>query len=345
MASTLTKTGYPSQFPTQRADILFGEEPVFRLLDDLANEGVFAAGDLAVTAPGGSIQVQVAAGDAYVSLESSSYGGKRRVHNDASSLSGAPGSPNSPDWASTFTAPHASLPRVDRVVLTVRDGLYDATSAFTPIFQVVPGTATSGATLANLNGAAAVPANSLLLANVLVGAAATQIQASDIDTLGDGQKRVRPRAFERDVLCQLTRAAAQSLGTSGTAAAIVWDQEDVDLDAMWAPSGTQGGVTFTGTQIVARTPGYYRVCGSVRFAANATGTRQVELKDEGGSSRGKVAVQATGTDETAVPFAFGPLLLGTTATTRYVTLEAMQRSGGALNIAGATIWLELEKAA
>lgn len=346
MASTLTKTGYPSQWPTQRADLLFGQEPLFRMLDDLFNEGVLAAGDFAVTGPGGSVQVQVAAGDCYVSIESSSYGGKRRLHNESATLSGTPGSPNSPDWASTFTAPHGTNPRLDRVVATPRDGLYDATSAFTPIFQVIAGTATGGATLSNLTGAAAVPANSILLANVLVPAAATQIVAADIDTLGDGVKRVRPRALERDVLARVSRAATQSLGTSGTAAAITFDTEDLDLDSMFATSGTQGGVTFNGTQVVARTPGYYQIAGYVRFAANATGTRQVEVKDEAGTSIAKAAVQAVATDETVVPFQTAvPVLLGTTASTRYFTVEAMQRSGAGLNVAGAVVGARLLKAA
>jgi hypothetical protein len=53
---------------------------------------------------------------------------------------------------------------------------------------VVGGTATTGADLDNLDGAAAVPDNAVLLANVLVGAAATTITDAEIDTLA------RPRA-------------------------------------------------------------------------------------------------------------------------------------------------------
>ena len=50
------------------------------------------------------------------------------------------------------------------------------------MFKVVPGTATSGATLSNLTGAAAVPNNSLLLANVLIPATSTSITDANIDT-------------------------------------------------------------------------------------------------------------------------------------------------------------------
>lgn len=336
----LTSTQFPAPFPMQLSTIQFGQEPLYRLLDALANEGVVAADDLKVSqrAAGANLSVDVAVGDAFVGIESAGYGGKRYCRNQAISNSGTPGSASAPDWASTFTTPDAGNPRVDRVVLTARDSSIDGAGAYDCVLRVIAGTATAGATLANLTGAAAVPANSLLLANVLLGAGATTIPDANIDTLGDGYKRVRPRAFERDVLCRVSRAATQSLATSGTAAAITWDQEDVDLDSMWAAGDA--------TRIFARTPGYYIVEGFVRFAFNATSTRQVEVKNEAGTSLCKAAVQTPATtDEAAVAFTTGPVLLGTASNTRYVTVEAMQRSGGALNVTGATVTARLVKAA
>lgn len=80
---------------------------------------------------------------------------------------------------------HASLPRIDRIVLRIRDAYYqgvDGDAANDATIVCVPGTATAGATLANLNGAAAVPGSSLLLANVLVDAAVASIVTAKIDS-------------------------------------------------------------------------------------------------------------------------------------------------------------------
>lgn len=77
--------------------------------------------------------------------------------------------PTASKTTKTITTGHATLPRVDRIVLE-NDG--DVT--------VVAGTATSGATLDNLTGAAAVPSNALLLADVHVPALDTTIANSQI---------------------------------------------------------------------------------------------------------------------------------------------------------------------
>lgn len=75
----------------------------------------------------------------------------------------------------TVTTAHATLPRVDQVVLEVLDNTHDSSGSNLVRTRVVAGTATSGATLANRTGAAALPSSALLLADVLVGAAATSI--------------------------------------------------------------------------------------------------------------------------------------------------------------------------
>lgn len=177
-------------FPLQHDTILFGQEELFRWLDHLYSEGVIAPTDGAVTQyASGEMRVNVAAGQAICTFDTP-YGGKRQLRWTATS-SGTPGSPNSADnWISTFTAAHGTLPRIDRVVATVQDASLDATGQRRQVFQVVAGTATSGATLANLTGAAAVPANSMLLANVLVRAAATTILTADIDTTVRTRTRV-----------------------------------------------------------------------------------------------------------------------------------------------------------
>jgi hypothetical protein len=70
-------------------------------------------------------------------------------------------------------------PRIDTVVARVFDSQY-AGGEDKWVLEVVPGTPEPGADLENLNGAAAVPASSLVLAYVLVAAKAVKIEAADI---------------------------------------------------------------------------------------------------------------------------------------------------------------------
>jgi hypothetical protein len=73
----------------------------------------------------------------------------------------------------TITTANPTNPRIDRVVVTVRDAYY--TGAFNDvIFQVVAGTPASSPS------APATPANSISLATVYVGAGVTQINAGNI---------------------------------------------------------------------------------------------------------------------------------------------------------------------
>jgi hypothetical protein len=73
----------------------------------------------------------------------------------------------------TITTADPTNPRIDRVVVTVRDAYY--TGAFNDvIFQVVAGTPASSPS------APATPANSISLATVYVGAAVTQINSGNI---------------------------------------------------------------------------------------------------------------------------------------------------------------------
>lgn len=182
-------------FPVQNASVTFGADAVYNLLDALISAGVVGSTDLTVSqrAAGANLSVDVSSGTAFVAFTSPA-GGKRQVTIDATTNSGTPGAPNSAGgWLTTFTSPHASLPRIDRVVLTVRDNNLDASGAYDSVLRVIAGTATSGATLTNLTGAAAVPSNSLLLANVLVAASATSITNAQIDSTS-GTTRVRASA-------------------------------------------------------------------------------------------------------------------------------------------------------
>lgn len=78
-----------------------------------------------------------------------------------------------------ISASSPSSPRIDTVIGQIQDTAYGDTTDSASL-AVVTGTATSGATLANLTGAGAVPASSLVLGYVLVPTSATSIVTADI---------------------------------------------------------------------------------------------------------------------------------------------------------------------
>jgi hypothetical protein len=88
--------------------------------------------------------------------------------------------PHSAAITETVTAAHATLPRIDMVVLEVLDANHDGGGSNLARTRIVAGTATSGATLDNRTGAAALPSSAIRLADVLVPAAAASILAGNI---------------------------------------------------------------------------------------------------------------------------------------------------------------------
>lgn len=70
-------------------------------------------------------------------------------------------------------------PRIDRVVAQVEDAFYSGANNDWKL-AVVTGTPTAGATLVNLNGVGAAPANAITLAYLLVGATVTSVLTANI---------------------------------------------------------------------------------------------------------------------------------------------------------------------
>jgi hypothetical protein len=153
----------------------YGAEWLRAGLELTLREGVIGAGDFKVTAAAaGGMRVDVAAGLAVVKGDTGTSGigltqGLYLQPNDASIAN-----------AVTVTASHATLPRVDQIVLTVSDSSDLGSAGDTPSLAVVTGTATTGATLDNRTGAAALPSNTLRLADVLVPAASSAVTAGNI---------------------------------------------------------------------------------------------------------------------------------------------------------------------
>lgn len=132
-------------------------------------EGIVESGDFAVSqrAAGANMSVDVAAGEAYVKGDTNADEGSYYCR-ETGTLN------------ATFTASDATNPRIDRVVLEVKNDSEDSSGLNKARIRVIDGTPTGGANLTNLTGAAAVPSTCLLLANVLVGAGVTTILTANI---------------------------------------------------------------------------------------------------------------------------------------------------------------------
>lgn len=151
----------------------YGFEKLRYLLQSLdVQEGVVDANDLKVVqrGAGANMSVDVGAGRCFVQADTGTRNGLYHEVNDAT-VNVAIG------------ASHASFPRVDQIVIEVRDTSDMGSAADDAIFRVIAGTATSGATLDNAyttGGAAALPNNCIRLADVLVPAASTSVITANI---------------------------------------------------------------------------------------------------------------------------------------------------------------------
>jgi hypothetical protein len=162
-------------------------------------EGVFDSTGWKVSenSGGANMTVQVAAnvGLARVNGESVSHQGPYIV------------SPHSAVITLDVATAHSTNPRIDMVILHVRDNTHDALGSNDARVRILSGTATSGATLDNLNGQASLPSNAIRLADVLVPGADT--------TISNAQIRDR-RQWARGAFVKIVRDTANYDTTSTT---------------------------------------------------------------------------------------------------------------------------------
>jgi hypothetical protein len=158
------------------ADFVTGQPVPFQRLRQLfldqgggLQEGVLNAGDLDVAqrGAGANMSVDVPAGSAWVAIDTGTRNGLAHIISDATSNV-------------VVSASHLSLPRLDQIVLRYNDTTIPTGSGNIPTFEVVAGTATSGATLDNRNGAVALPNDCMRLADVLVPAASSTVVTANI---------------------------------------------------------------------------------------------------------------------------------------------------------------------
>lgn len=156
-----------------------GSTPGYDAIDDRTaltlggcQEGVYESGayKVAQRAAGADMSVDVAAST-----------GHALVQGDAVSFQDLYGvRPHSAVINEAIVAADATNPRLDQVILEVLDNQHDGSGNSKARVRVVAGTPTSGATLANRSGAAALPSSAIRLADVLVAAADTSITNAEI---------------------------------------------------------------------------------------------------------------------------------------------------------------------
>lgn len=209
-----------------------------RLIPELSlQEGVVGAGDFKVTAAAaGGMRVDVAAGLALVKGDSGTPGtglsqGLYAQVNDASVAN-----------AVTLTAAHATLPRLDQIVLQINDSTDLGSAGNVPALAFVTGVATAGATLDNRNGATALPNNALRLADVLVPAASAAVTAGNV--------RDR-RPWARGARCLVQRVANAAAGFDySTASTTLVDIDATNLTQRVELSGAPCEIELVGAQFV-----------------------------------------------------------------------------------------------
>src|ERR1700757_392879 len=160
--------------PAYTQDQLFPFTYLRMGMGSFATPGVVMPGDMLVS-PGSGLQVQIAAGEAYIQQTVAKLGafyasrGLYYVFNDSVA-----------NPYNSIAAPSVN-PRIDQVIARVYD-VYEqglGGSSFWR-YEWLVGVETSGANLTNLSGAAALPANSLRLAYVLQTVGESSISGGNI---------------------------------------------------------------------------------------------------------------------------------------------------------------------
>jgi len=188
-------------------------------LSDLVYPGVVGSGDFLVSFVSG-LTVSVAAGVAFIKGGNVADQGTYREYDPTShNISVASGGAN---------------PRLDQIILRILDQDHDTSRSYQAVLEVIPGTPTAGATLANRTGAANLDTllngskSYLLLADVLVPAGAGSISGSAI---GDRRMRYLPKGNEH--LARVTRTTTLAVtATTEATAQVIMTAPDVFCDGV-----------------------------------------------------------------------------------------------------------------
>ena len=186
--------------------------------------GIIGSSSLAVTqnSPAG-MSVRVASGWAAIVGDTQPQMGVYTIYNDATSTL-------------TVTTANPSNPRIDRVVVTVRDAYYSGTNNDV-IFQVIAGTPASSPV------APATPSDSISLATIAVGAGVTSIVTANIT---DTRVAVTSNLFSGDIT-EVT--AGTGLTGGGTSGSVTLNYDTTYLPPLAMPKNltvnAQSGTSYT----------------------------------------------------------------------------------------------------
>lgn len=250
----------------------------------VVQEGIVRKGHyaLAQRGAGANMSVDVAAGEAWVKGDSAIDQGYYHVVNDATV--------NVP-----LSAANASNPRIDAIVLAVNDST-EIGGADSYLLEAIAGTATAGATLANLKGAPAgvagpaISATKLLLGYVLVPAAATSVTTGNMGGLRDPKsynaelgltkaeayavagapaQYAHGRPLDWVPSIRAERAAAQTY-TNLNVISLLFDTEIWDTEEMHSLASEQA-------KVIIKTPGIWHYDHVVHFNAAGNGIADVKI--------------------------------------------------------------------
>jgi hypothetical protein len=196
-----------------------------------------------------NMTVNVTAGWASILGTAQTNMGAYEVYNDATTIL-------------TITTANASLPRIDRIVVSVNDAFYTGnpagTTANTVSFQVLAGTPAGSPT------APATPANSISLATVAVGAAVSNITSGNItDTRAISQTNLPVLSLNGGTMLggiTLTSGTATTAPlnlTAGTAGIVAGGKVDYDGTAIYAVPNSSATSTTNGGRAAVTASHYY----------------------------------------------------------------------------------------
>lgn len=114
--------------------------------------------------------------------------------------------PHSADITLDVAAADPTLPRIDSVILEVKDDTHDSSGLNEARVRIITGTPTGGATLNNRSGAPTVPTSALHLADVWVPNGASSISTSDIRD---------KRTMARGAYCYFEDTSSETWGVAG----------------------------------------------------------------------------------------------------------------------------------
>lgn len=205
--------------------------------------GVIGLADYKVAQTGtASMNLTVTSGAAWVDGSQSATEGVYAVYNDDNSQT------------VTISTANGSNPRIDLVVLQVRNSVYSGAHD-DAILTVIKGTAAASPS------PPALPADALLLAQILVGTSVTSITTANIT---DKRSFFAPLNLQRGTPSGTLIATAQTIVATGGGSDTV-----IALTAL--AGSLKGGMTLSSNGLLIATPGNYRIGYQLMWQASSGG--------------------------------------------------------------------------